>query len=110
MPIDDRKAPARFQDRSNAVRKTCFVRDAVERVRYEHEVDRSSYEVVNGVGIAFDKVAIGRPNCANFCSRKRQHARIDIDGYDAPDHQGKRCGEKAVATTKVNHIHVRSHA
>ena len=52
VPIDNRKEPTRFQDRRDCARKPWLVRDAVERIRYQDEVNRPSYEVGNGVNRA----------------------------------------------------------
>ena len=107
VPIDYRKAPIRFQDCRDAARKPRLVRDAVEGVCYEDEVNWPLYQLGDGVRIALDKITVGRPGCGNLRPSKRQHARIDVDGNDAPGHKCKRSGEKAVATTKIARFQAR---
>jgi adenylate cyclase len=56
-------------------------RSVVDAVRCAIEVQNGMAE--RNAGLPPERRIVG---CGNLCSRKRQHARIDIDGYDAPGH------------------------
>jgi len=96
MPVDDREPSVRLQDVADSARQARTIRNTVEGIRHEDEVNRSARETGKLIGIAREKLAVAHATFFKARAGDFQQSLINVDSDDVPGDLGNLQGEPAV--------------